>query len=249
MDILFDLHTHTTYSHGKGSVFENVAVAEQKGILLGIADHGAGHFFYGVSESAFEKERLDVLDVNAKHKKQIALLGVEANLTGHGQTDRHRYGPVDFVLMGFHKGVFASSFFTSLFAAKLFSKNRASTMMTDALIAALQDGTVDAITHPGVYCPIYMRPLAQAARECGVALEINASHAPNIPDLRTALDCGAYFLVSSDAHTPQNVGNVRAALEAAAAADIPSKRIVNSAAYAFDASLRLDKLSKWSQSI
>ena len=39
MQILADYHTHTVYSHGKGSIEDNVKVAIEKGIkTLGISE-------------------------------------------------------------------------------------------------------------------------------------------------------------------------------------------------------------------
>ena len=44
MKILADYHTHTIYSHGKGTIEDNVKVAILKGIeTIGISDHGYGH--------------------------------------------------------------------------------------------------------------------------------------------------------------------------------------------------------------
>ena len=49
MKILADYHTHTIYSHGKGTIEDNVKVAISKGIeTLGISDHSYGHLTYGV---------------------------------------------------------------------------------------------------------------------------------------------------------------------------------------------------------
>ena len=46
----FDYHTHTTFSHGKGSIEDNVKVAAEKGLkAVSISDHGPGHIFYGLS--------------------------------------------------------------------------------------------------------------------------------------------------------------------------------------------------------
>ena len=44
MQILADYHTHTKYSHGKGTIEENVLEAISKGIkTIGISDHGYKH--------------------------------------------------------------------------------------------------------------------------------------------------------------------------------------------------------------
>ena len=41
MKIIADYHTHTVYSHGKGSIEDNVKVAIEKNIeKIGISDHG-----------------------------------------------------------------------------------------------------------------------------------------------------------------------------------------------------------------
>ncbi|MDD6540033.1 MAG: PHP domain-containing protein, partial [Firmicutes bacterium] len=40
-ELVYDLHTHTTYSHGKGSVEDNVREAFNKGLeYIAISDHG-----------------------------------------------------------------------------------------------------------------------------------------------------------------------------------------------------------------
>ena len=58
MEILADYHTHTVYSHGKGSIEDNVKVAISKGIKkIGISDHGYKNVAYGVKIDDFEKMR------------------------------------------------------------------------------------------------------------------------------------------------------------------------------------------------
>ncbi|HHW71449.1 MAG TPA: PHP domain-containing protein, partial [Clostridiales bacterium] len=40
-DIIADLHTHTLYSHGKGTILSNVEAARGKGLKkIAITDHG-----------------------------------------------------------------------------------------------------------------------------------------------------------------------------------------------------------------
>ena len=50
MILTCDFHTHTRFSHGKGSILDNALVAKEKGLLaIAITDHGYGHRTYGIS--------------------------------------------------------------------------------------------------------------------------------------------------------------------------------------------------------
>ena len=69
MEILADYHTHTVYSHGKGSIEDNVKVAISKGIKkIGISDHGYKNVAYGVKIDDFEKMREEIDILNEKYK-------------------------------------------------------------------------------------------------------------------------------------------------------------------------------------
>ena len=57
-ELLYDLHTHTTYSHGKGSIEDNVREAFNQGLeFVAISDHGPGHLFYGINREVSEDAR------------------------------------------------------------------------------------------------------------------------------------------------------------------------------------------------
>ena len=44
-----DYHTHTTYSHGKGTVLENALAAKEKGLKeIAITDHGFEQMAFGI---------------------------------------------------------------------------------------------------------------------------------------------------------------------------------------------------------
>ena len=79
--ISFDLHTHTTYSHGKGSIADNAAQAAAQGLeRLGISDHGPGSFSYGIDMKKIPDMRRDIEEC-AKIFPQLKIeLGVEANI-------------------------------------------------------------------------------------------------------------------------------------------------------------------------
>ncbi len=56
MKIIGDYHTHTIYSHGKGTIRENVEAAIERGLEeIAICDHGPGHIIYGAKEKIYLK--------------------------------------------------------------------------------------------------------------------------------------------------------------------------------------------------
>ena len=65
----FDWHTHTVYSHGKGTIEDNVRVAVEKGLeSIAITDHGPGHFGYGFRRSDIKKMRAEIDQLQEKYK-------------------------------------------------------------------------------------------------------------------------------------------------------------------------------------
>ena len=107
MEILADYHTHTVYSHGKGTIEDNVKVAISKGIkTIGISDHGYKNIAYGVKIDDFKKMREEVDILNEKYKDQIKiLLGVECNiLDNKGNIDltENIAQYFDYVMAGYH---------------------------------------------------------------------------------------------------------------------------------------------------
>ncbi|HHY91255.1 MAG TPA: PHP domain-containing protein, partial [Clostridiales bacterium] len=61
MKIFADYHTHTRYSHGKGTIQQNVEAAQRKGLKeIAITDHGSGHFLYGVKRKDIFKMKKEI---------------------------------------------------------------------------------------------------------------------------------------------------------------------------------------------
>ena len=80
MIIYGDYHTHTTYSHGKGSILDNAIVAKNKGLKeIAITDHGFSHRIFGV-----KRENVENIIVDCAKAKQATgvnvLFGIEENL-------------------------------------------------------------------------------------------------------------------------------------------------------------------------
>ncbi len=75
--LLYDLHTHTTFSHGKGSIEDNVKVAIEKGLkAIAITDHGPGHLTYGIKREAIPIMRKQIDLLSKKYTEIKIYLGV-----------------------------------------------------------------------------------------------------------------------------------------------------------------------------
>ena len=109
-ELVYDLHTHTTYSHGKGSVEDNVREAFNQGMeFIAISDHGPGHLFYGINRNDFVNIRNDIERMNVKYPKLNVKMSVEANIVknGNGLDVRpEEFEEFDFVIAGYHYGLF-----------------------------------------------------------------------------------------------------------------------------------------------
>ena len=82
MRLTADYHTHTVFSHGKGTIYENVKAAADANLKeIGITDHGFAHPAFGLTERKIPKMR--ALCDNAQSETGVkVLLGVESNITG-----------------------------------------------------------------------------------------------------------------------------------------------------------------------
>lgn len=240
MRIIADYHTHTRYSHGKGTIRENVEAAIEKGLkAIGICDHGPGHYLYGVKREKIYQMRREVDKLNREYKEIEILLGVEANVIGFDGTidvDEEIIDMLDILLLGFHYGVLFKSIGDYLFmnvanpVSKLLpiGRERIIERNTEAIIKAIERYPIDIITHPGDKVKLNTKKVAEAAYAKGVALEINEKHNElSVENLKIALDTKVDFYINSDAHRPEEVGMVDEAIKRIVEANIPISRIKN----------------------
>lgn len=244
-----DYHTHTKYSrhnHGKGTILENASVAANKGLKqLAITDHGFNHLIYGVRRKDIPSVKEDIL--NAKEVTGVdILLGVEANLISlDGQIDVEEtdFEFLDILLMGQHKLVKTPTMkdFNKLILANMYGspyspsqerKNR----NTTAFLKALDKYPIDVITHLNYGCPTDTLAVARMAKEKGTYVELNGKRI-NFTDeeLEIMASEGVKFIVNSDAHSPESVGECNNGLDIIFRLGLPISQIVN-----------IDKLPKFS---
>ena len=235
MKILADYHTHTIYSHGKGTIEDNVKVAISKGIeTLGISDHSYGHLTYGVKRDDIFKMREEIDILNEKYKNKIKiLLGVESNILydkGNIDYDDKIGDVLDYVMAGYHFGSKPTNVKALINHANnyVFKTEKAKEYNTLGIINAMKNNNIFVITHPGDKGDIYIEEVAKVAKETNTKLEINSSHRfLNANQLRQIEHIGNTFIVGSDAHVPQNVGNFNLALNTIKEAKIDLSLIEN----------------------
>lgn len=237
--LLFDLHTHTTMSHGKGSARDNVERAIAMGLTkIGICDHGQGHLTYGISD--IREYLLEIQKLKAEYSRRIQVLtGIELNmlsLNGHSDYPEKIADKFDYFIFGYHKLVETKTLKDTVHF--YFRRNLKSSIKknTQAYIKALSQGKFTILAHPGFSMKVFdARAVAECCAEHGVLIEINDSHAAlgynalklDIEILKQMDVPGAKYIINSDAHRPERVGRYSYALEAARAAGIDLGRIVN----------------------
>ncbi len=234
-ELLYDLHTHTTYSHGKGSVEDNVREAVARGLsYIAISDHGPGHLFYGINRNDIPNLKRDIEKMNVKFPKLQVKMSVEANTVhgGNGLDIRpEEFDQFDFVIAGFHFGLFGcSSIRNWLWNHGLrWGEEGLRRKNTEMIINALRKNDIAILTHPGDKGPFDIRAIAEVCAETNTLMEINCRHdhlteeeiriAAEVPEVK--------FILSSDAHVPEAVGRCESGLERALRAGLDPARIVN----------------------
>src|SRR5690606_36394451 len=99
---------------------------------------------------------------------------------------------------------------------------------TRMLVNAVLRNRVHAVTHPGYRLPIDTAELARACARAGAAMEISGRHEhTTVEYVQAAKAEGARFVLGSDAHAPDRVGDVGRAVRIAVAAGLDADDIVN----------------------
>lgn len=216
-----DYHTHTTYSHGKGSIYDNALVAKQKGLKeIGIADHGFGHPAFGLTKRKLPKMRVECDEATKKLGIKVNL-GIESNILGtDGKVDLKQkyYDYFDTFLAGIHKFVlykfgtifslFIPNYLNSTFNAKDVSKSLRDTN-TKTFINVIKNNPIDVITHLNFCCFANVTEVAKACADYGTYLELNSKKIHLTDDeIEQVLKTDVRFVINSDAHSPNRVGEI-----------------------------------------
>jgi putative hydrolase len=235
---LGDYHTHTYYSHGKGSVEANVLAAIEVGLSeLAITDHGYRHTTYNVRRSDYKYMRRDVDAANENYPVKV-YLGLETNLVGNrGQIDvtDEDVENLDILLCGYHRLVYSPDvkeffgFWMPNFVSPVFgTSDRRKGRNTEAYIRAIQDHPIDVITHMTHACEVDHVAVARAAKEYGTFIELNGKNiSMTDEEILEVAATGVGLIVNSDAHSPGRVGEVAVPDACVERLKLPPEQIVN----------------------
>lgn len=238
MIVISDYHMHTKYSGDCSNEVEDVVKqAIQVGLKeIAITDHGPSHNGYGIKKSEFPNLRKEIDRLKEKYPQINILLGIEANIIGtNGEidVDDDMRKQLDWVNAGYHFGsnlpkdigIHALNFLCKIFPPL---KAKARKMNTEAMVNAINNHSINMITHPGAKGPIDIDAVAKAAADRGTILEINNSHGHlTVEELKVAMKYPVQFAVCSDAHVLKKIGQVDQALDRAFIAGIDKSRINN----------------------
>ena len=239
--MVFDHHTYTIYSHGKGTIEDNVKEAVAKGLeSVAITDHGPGHLTYGIDRNKLPQMRAEIDQLQLKYPQIKILLGVEANtlrvepFLDVAPEERPDY---DILLAGYHFGILHAGMVPNylnkhagLFGGETSTlKVKNTAMMLDALYYNEEHGNhIDVLTHPGDKGPFDIADIARACADTGTFIEINDKHHHlTVEEIKIAAAFDVKFIIGSDAHIPSRVGSFEGPLRRALEAGLDPARIVN----------------------
>jgi putative hydrolase len=225
MKVFADYHTHTRYSHGKGSIEDNVKAALLCGLTeIGIADHGpASHSVrrLGVNKPETLLDiKAEIANLQRKYPNIRILTGVEANVISLDGTIDVPYKilqKLDKVLVGLHLMIIPKSW-----------KDGKSIIFDNMILYKLSKGQRDEIRYHNTQALLNAIKLARACAKAGTALEINISHGYLTEEfVKAAAGEGVKFVISSDAHRPEEVGRLQLGIDLIQRVGIPVEQVLN----------------------
>ena len=223
-DVRGDLHCHTTWSDGRGSVREMALAAIERGYeYLAICDHTPNvRVVPGLDAEALLRQAEQIAEVNAEVAPFRVLRGVECDIRGDGalDVDDRALASLEWVQLSLHAG-----------------QRRSRRELTAMVTEVMRHPAVRALSHPKGRI-LNHRPenaldldeVFAVALETGVALEVNGL--PDRLDLsaehvREAVAAGVPLVLNSDAHSERGLASLELAVATARKGGAPRAAVVN----------------------
>lgn len=235
-----DYHTHTPYSHGKNTVLENATAAKDKGLKeIAITDHGFNHLLFGLKRKILSSLREEIAEAEKLTGIKV-LAGMESNLISiDGESDMRKEDLqyFDIYLCGIHEIVKYKSFsdmyniFIKNYTAYKFGKRPSDKVVsatTKAYINTIKKHPVDILTHINYKCYCNLEEVAKCCADYGTYIEINTKKRHiSAEELNLMASTGVRFVIDSDAHSADRVGDTKIAEEILAEAEVSLEQIDN----------------------
>ncbi len=240
MILTADYHTHTPYSHGKNTVLENARAAKRLGLKeIAITDHGFNHILFGLKRKNLVDLRVECGEAEKLTGIRV-LMGMESNLISiDGSTDMRESDLqyFDIYLCGIHevlKYKKISDMYNIMmknYAAYKFGKKPSQKVIdttTRAYINAVKNNPIDILTHVNFKCYCNLLEVAKCCADYGTYIEINTKKRHiSAEELNMMASTGVRFLIDSDAHSADRVGDTKIAEEILKESEIPLEVIDN----------------------
>jgi DNA polymerase (family 10) len=223
-DLRGDLQMHSTWSDGKASIETMAKACAERGYeYLAVTDHsGAMAMLEGLDPKRARKQWKEIEKVRDSLPEIEIFRSAEVDILKDGTLDMPDdvLEELDLVLISIH------SFFD-------LDKKR----MTDRVLKAMSHPTVDILAHPTARQINQREPVAldveavlEAAAELSVAVELNAN--PRRLDLsethvHRAKSLGVPVVISTDAHAPAGLDDMRYGVDQARRAWLEPKDVLN----------------------
>ena len=223
-DIRGDLHVHTNYSDGKGTIESMAEASIERGYeYLVFCDHSQSlKVANGLSPERLKKKLEAVRKADDEYDEIHLLCGSEVDILKDGTMDYEDdlLAELDFVVASVHTAF-----------------NLAETAMTDRMLRAINNPYVRTIAHPtgrilnrrGPYAVDVSR-LIEEAVAMNTALELNSYVDRldlSVPYLREAVRAGVRLTIDTDAHDESTLGMMRFGISQARRAWIGKANVIN----------------------
>jgi DNA polymerase (family 10) len=205
-DIKGDLHVHTNWSDGYGSIEEMALTAKKLGYeYIAVTDHSpSSRIANGLSIERLDEKKEELESVRKKVKGIRILMGSEVDILGDGSLDYPDsvLRDLDVVIVSVHSG---------------FKMERAK--MTKRIANALKNPFVHILAHPtgrliGERDPydVDLEEVFKTAKEFGKAIEVNSHYLRlDLKDIniRKAIDMDTKLVITTDSHHPNQLTLMR----------------------------------------
>jgi DNA polymerase (family 10) len=219
-----DLQMHTNWSDGSDSILKMAQTADKLGYeYMAVTDHtGRLKIANAMAEDRIKKQIKEINRLNQELDGITVLRGVEVNVDSRGKLDvaHDVLKNLDVVVAAVHSG---------------FRQDREK--LTARILSAMENEDVNIIAHPTGRKIHYRRAyeldlegIFETSRDTGTFLEVNSQ--PNRLDLkdtniRRAVYAGCKLMINTDAHSANQLSNMKLGVATARRGWAESKDIIN----------------------